>query len=224
MNKKAIEAAESKPVFLPFIAENIPPELRALRQWVAWQARRVKGRWTKVPIDPRTGVNAKSTDSETWGTFAQAAGFHAGRADGVGFVVNGNGIVGIDLDDVRNPDTGELTEAATKMIEEFRAYAELSPSGTGLRIFCRGTMPEDGRKVGAIEYFASKKYLTVTGQKIPGCPDSIEERQATRRPLCRGLCSQGAGGPEERPPGRPPKLARCGDCGEGERGGQRPEV
>ena len=45
---------------------------------------------------------------------------------------------------------------------------EVSPSGKGIRIFVKGTLPEDGRKVGKVEMYQNKRYLTVTGRPLPG--------------------------------------------------------
>ena len=183
--KNAIETGPEKPVALAVIADHIPPEMTANRQWVAWQYRRSKDRWTKVPINPRIRANASSANRETWGEFQEAVDFYkAGHADGIGYVVNGAGIVGIDLDNARDPDTGEVTDDAAKIIRDFATYAEVSPSGTGLRIFCRGTMPEDGRKKGDVEFFQKGKYLTMTGHRLPDSPDSLEgTARTTRRAL-----------------------------------------
>ena len=80
--------------------ERIPPELRALDQWVAW--RLVAGK--KVPINCQTGRNASVSDSGTWATFEEVSRW--GRGDGIGFVLTEDDpYVGIDLDDVRDPNT-----------------------------------------------------------------------------------------------------------------------
>ena len=57
--------------FLPVAAENIPDELKALPQWVVWQAVERNGRTTKPPrqIDGRA---AKANDPSTWTTFEKA--------------------------------------------------------------------------------------------------------------------------------------------------------
>ena len=62
------------------------------------QPRRVCYTSKKVPIDAKSGHNASSTDSSTWATYdiAEAAVKRYGCV-GVGFALNGDGIVGIDL-------------------------------------------------------------------------------------------------------------------------------
>lgn len=178
--KEAMAVASVKPVPLPVNPTNIPPELLSKpRQWVGWRYTRVDGKWTKPLIVPQEGRNARSTDPADWRDFKDAFKYYrAGSVDGVGFVTNGTGgIVAIDLDECRHPDTGELTDEAVGIIKEMNSYTEISPSGTGLRIFVRGVMPEPGRKKGGVEFFQEKKYLTVTGHRLPGYPSSLESRQ-----------------------------------------------
>jgi putative DNA primase/helicase len=97
----------------------------------------------------------------------------------VGFVLTPElDIVGVDLDDVRDPKTGELSAQACAVVDDFDTYTEISPSGTGLRLFAfapKGTLPQDGRKKGSFEIYESGRYLTLTGQRVPGTPDTINE-------------------------------------------------
>jgi hypothetical protein len=59
----------------------------------------------------------------------------------------------------------------------FNSYTEVSPSGTGLRIFAQGKLSGEGRKRGPIELYDQKRFLTVTGDHLPETPTTIEERQ-----------------------------------------------
>src|SRR2546430_143251 len=91
--------------------DNLPEELKARPQWVVWKYEdHGKPKRDKIPYDPRTGQRAKSNSSQTWGTFAEAAAvFLRGGFDGVGFVfASGGGLVGVDLDGCRDPQTGQL--------------------------------------------------------------------------------------------------------------------
>ena len=87
------------------------------------------------------GSAASSTNPETWCDFLHAQeAYEAGRYDGVGFVFDGSdGIVGVDLDDCIDPSVGidSLAPEARKILEGVKGYAEISPSGTGLKIFTR---------------------------------------------------------------------------------------
>ena len=120
--------------------DNIPEELRALPQWV--------GRRGKIPLNPATGEGAKAGIPSTWGTLEQAVtGVNAGRFEGIGFeFATGGGLVGIDLDHVANPHTGEIQPWALEIVQRLDSYTEYSPSGTGLHIFVHGDIPEAGRK------------------------------------------------------------------------------
>lgn len=110
----------------------IPKELRSRPQWVVWGIDKDR---PKKPYNPATMVEAKAGRPETWGTFEQAAGLVlADRAEGVGFEFNLNGLVGIDLDTVRDPQTGFVDPAAEAIIEAIGSYTEISPSGCGFHI------------------------------------------------------------------------------------------
>lgn len=76
-----------KPTSLPVLADNIPEELRALRQWVCWRYESRGGKWTKVPYSI-TDTRADTTAPATWCDFDEAhARWALGRDyDGIGFV------------------------------------------------------------------------------------------------------------------------------------------
>ena len=157
--------------------DNIPEELRSLPQWV--------GRRGKIPLNPATGEGAKAGIPSTWGTLEQAVtGVNAGRFEGIGFeFATGGGLVGIDLDHVANPHTGEIQPWALEIVQRMDSYTEYSPSGTGLHIFVHGDIPEAGRKKTinkdtgeAVELYKEKRYFTVTAQ--PFHPAPIADRAA----------------------------------------------
>lgn len=157
--------------------DNIPEELRSLPQWV--------GRRGKIPLNPATGEGAKAGIPSTWGTLEQAVtGVNAGRFEGIGFeFATGGGLVGIDLDHVANPHTGEIQPWALEIVQRMDSYTEYSPSGTGLHIFVHGDIPEAGRKKTinkdtgeAVELYKEKRYFTVTAK--PFHPAPIAERSA----------------------------------------------
>lgn len=139
---------------------NIPAELRGLRQWVCWGK---PGAARKCPYNPHTGTPAKAGQPETWADFAAAAqAVRAGRYEGVGFEFRtGGGLVGIDLDHCMQD--GKLTEWAAAWVEHFNSYTEVSPSGTGLHILCRGKLPGEAVKRPRGEMYDRARYFTVTG-------------------------------------------------------------
>src|ERR1700686_2179338 len=69
-----------------------------------------------------------------------------GRAPQAGFqrwVGKDEGFVFVDLDHVRNAATGEVKPEAQAIIDLLDSYTEVSASGSGFHIVCRGTLPED---------------------------------------------------------------------------------
>jgi putative DNA primase/helicase len=154
--------------------QNIPDSLRAIPQWVLWKYEERNGKRTKVPYQA-TGAHAKSTDPSTWASFDQVAAV-PGFA-GIGFVVTtASGIVGVDLDHV--VEDGVLSPFARTVVERLDSYAEISPSGTGIRIFCHGALPLRGRKKGHVEMYSTGRFLTVTGNKLPDARATVEQRSA----------------------------------------------
>ena len=123
---------------IPLGYEKIPDELRALPQWVVHKA--------KCPYDPRTGYRAKARQPKTWATFGEAV--NTGDYDGIGFeFMSENGLVGIDLDTVRDPETGWTDPLALEIIDQLDSYTEISPSGYGFHIIARGTTALEWNKV-----------------------------------------------------------------------------
>ena len=72
----------------------------------------------------------------TWRTFEEAVqALESGRYDGIGFVFcSADPFAGIDLDGCRNPESGEISPWARKIISSVKeGYVEISPSGLGVR-------------------------------------------------------------------------------------------
>jgi len=64
------------------------------------------------------------------------------------------------------------------MVRLLNTYAEISPSGTGLHLYLRGTLPPGKRKKGHVEAYEHGRFFTVTGQHLKGTPMTIEARPA----------------------------------------------
>jgi putative DNA primase/helicase len=159
---------KAEPQGIAELLENIPEEMRQYRHWIVWKLEERDGKLTKVPYIAGGVGRASSTDSLSWRSFEEAVqALHAspGRYDGIGFVFSsGDPFAGVDLDDCRNPETGELEEWAEKIIADFGGYAEASPSGEGVHIIVRGKAPN--KKRGQVETYSSERFFTVTGKRI----------------------------------------------------------
>lgn len=141
---------------------NIPLELRALKQWVLWRYEDVgAAKPTKVPYQPN-GKPANVNDPATWSTFENCvAVFRIGKYSGIGFVFSDSCPYSfIDLDDAEGDDA--ILQRHLKIYHEFNSYSEVSPSGKGLHIIVKGTVPA-GRKRSKIEIYSSQRYATMTG-------------------------------------------------------------
>jgi replicative DNA helicase len=153
----------------------IPTTLKELDQWVLW--RTIRG--TKVPFQ-RGGAPASSTNPETWASWDEITECED-ESDGLGFVfLAGGGLVGIDLDGCRNPETGEVDQWAKEIVMKLGSYAEVSPSRSGIKIFCLGKSPFgagkkvlmagtlDAGKQPALELYDRGRYFAVTGWRLGG--------------------------------------------------------
>ena len=184
----------SRPKPVPVDPDGISDALKAIPRWVVWRYVEDVDPGTgevdfnKPPVNARTGGPASSTNPKTWTTFAEAlAAYQRGGLDGIGFVLHRKkaedgkeeqgGLVGVDLDHCRDPKTGEIQPWALEIIRELDTYAEVSPSGAGVRLFLYGALPPHGRKKGDFECYQSGRYVTVTGAHIDGTPRAIEKRQ-----------------------------------------------
>jgi hypothetical protein len=163
----------TRPQVLPVLLESIPQDLKDIPRWVLWKSRPRKKpdgtkTWAKMPY-AATGTPGSSTDAKTWCTYDEAADAHMlGDYDGLGFVL-GEGLHGIDLDDCRDPITGLLSDLALEVLEKVQGYAEVSPSGTGIKIFTPTNL--DGsrtKKEMGVELYRDGRYFTVTGHRING--------------------------------------------------------
>jgi Toprim domain len=157
--------------------------LLAQRQWVLWRWEIPDGKrkLTKVPYQAKNPNSpARSNDSSTWDFFdAVLSSVH--RASGIGFMLSEGSICAFDLDKCRDPATGALAVWARQLLEECMSYAEITPSGTGLRIigYGRGEKVHQNIKLkeklpglseaGSLEIYRNpERYITVTGDVLPG--------------------------------------------------------
>jgi len=151
--------------------ENIPQEMRIFRQWVVWRYEDTDGpKPTKVPYSALNGRLASVTDPATWASFDEAAHCltKSGMYNGLGFVLTeADPFAFIDLDDTKG-DAAAL-DRQVKIYNEFDSYAERSPSGNGLHIIVKGSLPS-GRRRSHIEVYSSARYMTMTGDIYRNAP------------------------------------------------------
>jgi primase-polymerase (primpol)-like protein len=162
-------------------------DIKDLRQWLCWRIEERNGELTKVPYTPRTGQRADSTAPDTWGGYDEAASACKDHSyAGVGFVFTPeDDLCGVDLDKCLDPETGEIEGWARAVIEELDSYTEISPSGKGLHVLVRATLPEGRNRKGRFEAYDRGRYFTVTGKHLAGTPQTIEVRQEALQSVVR---------------------------------------
>lgn len=91
------------------------------------------------------------------------------------------GFVFLDLDHVRDLQTGELKPWASELVDRLDTYTEISASGEGLHLVARGTLPRDFKiDTNPVEIYSGhipNKLLAVTGNVLD-LQSTIKERQA----------------------------------------------
>ena len=147
--------------------ETIPTDLKA-QPWAVWNAepRGGKlGKFNKAPLSPKTGDNIGVNKPHQFGTFDEAkAAYETGIYTGVGILMTGNGIIGVDIDDCKVTFANQVTvKQWVNDAIKLGAYCEYSPSGNGLRLFMYGNLPDKGIKAGSVEIYDNVRFLTVTG-------------------------------------------------------------
>lgn len=165
-----------------FNYDNIPQELKDVKQWVCWVS-------DKTPINPHTLNGSDSTNPEKWGTFDDALTAVGKEATykrdgilknaiikGVGFVL-ANGYAGVDLDAHDKPLDEDLV---AEFLIELNSYCERSRSGEGYHIIGKSTKePEKKRsqKFKEAEFYTKGRYFIMTGDIVHHVPirDFTEE-------------------------------------------------
>ena len=162
------------------VPDAIPAALREQRNWVIWQLEGREGsKPTKRPYNARNLRPASTTDPKTWSGFSEAlTAYQRGGWDGIGFVLTAaDEFTVLDLDGCRDPETGEIETWAETIIHTVDSYTEVSQSGRGIHLFVRAKLPVGGRRKGKLEAYSSARFIAVTGQRLEGTPEGIEQRQ-----------------------------------------------
>ena len=132
----------------------------AIPRWIRHKAKR--------PLHPE-GYWISVTHPSAWSSYQAAKASHYG--DGLGFVLNGDGIVCIDLDHCFDGAPNAEAQALIDSLPE--TYIEVSPSGTGLHVWGYGKM-EAGRRFTrnglSVEIYPSGRFITMTGKALTRAP------------------------------------------------------
>lgn len=184
----------------------LPRQLRDAPCWIQWRWNLGKGgRWSKAPCN-ESGRIIDSVDRTLWQSIKYLEGRRQTRlakiadsgsgVDALGFafafdagMLIGNQKTdehihwGLDVDNCARG--GRLLPGAVRLVQTLGSYAEVSPTGTGIKIFFAGRCPltlsqipvqapGDGGTIiqGTIDV-KRRGFFTVTGKRVPGSPDRI---------------------------------------------------
>ena len=165
--------------------EQIPQELKALPNWICWDAvpDEKRGKIKKVPINALTGGGAMSNNPSTWCDFDTAVRASE-KHSGIGFMFGGCPYFGVDIDgkeeELEAYQRGENGNIISEFISTLQSYTEISQSGKGIHIICRGTLPKRGRRKDSVEMYEDGRFFVMTGnscseyESIAECSDSIK--------------------------------------------------
>jgi hypothetical protein len=175
-------------------------------RWTAWRNEldHSTGKPAKIPYTPWR-QRARIDDPQTWVTRPEAEACARQIVDGLGgglMIALGDlggdiYLAGLDLDACINEE-GPLADWAGAILAAAPTYAEISPSGSGVKVFFhiessevrplldaigaahgqwgvrRGVPGFDDRNHGpAIEIYMAGRFFTVTGRRWPTAPDEI---------------------------------------------------
>ena len=90
-----------------------------------------------------------------------------------------DGLIGVDFDHViRIGVESPIPDRVREAVRALASYTEWSPSGLGLRVICRGSLP-DGKGIVLpwMEMYPTGRYLTITGQRFIGSPKEPQDAQ-----------------------------------------------
>jgi primase-polymerase (primpol)-like protein len=147
----------------------VPAALLERDRWVLHRNKRpvaVGGWWASI------------NDSTVWVSYREAQDALKDpqvRADGVGFILNGDGIVCLDLDNC--VVDGMVDPLVQQFIDALgTSYVEFSPSRTGLHILGFSDLPRGKVLAGGalkVEMYPNGRFITWTGDVVQDAPLSV---------------------------------------------------
>ena len=160
----------------------IPEEMKRLPNWICWNAvyDESRGKIKKLPINAKTGGNAQSNNPDTWTDFYTAVKA-SDKFSGIGFMFGGCEYFGVDIDGVGEElnayQNGDSDNIVSEFIHELQSYTEISQSGNGIHIICKGSLPKNGRRKGNVEMYETGRFFVMTGNS---CSEYSDIKDCTR--------------------------------------------
>lgn len=154
--------------------DSVPEKMRRENRWLAFEViyNDEKKKFDKKPVNSEGKPTNDPTKAESFGTMLAFVEKHEGFV--LGYYIEAP-YIGIDADNCRDPHTGIIAENIMEVIRAYNSYAEVSPSGTGVRIIIAGKKPGDSCRRGSVEIYSHKRAVTITGLRIDGAPTVVNE-------------------------------------------------
>ncbi|WP_435362311.1 type IV secretion system DNA-binding domain-containing protein [Haloarchaeobius sp. DFWS5] len=175
-----------------------PDDLREQPQWLTWKetddGRKIpRAPWASDWLDKY--VNAQ--DPTCWTQFDTARDA-VENYDGhkMAFTIRDRTefpdetYVLVDYDRARDADTGEIHPTVREHIDSAASYTDVSTSGTGVHILCRGSLPDGVKSIdatlpedsafpkAAIEVYDTARFVAMTGEHLAETPTKTTDCQA----------------------------------------------
>ena len=181
---------------------NIPSELKGTPNWVCWKSipdEKSHSGIKKIPINPQTGGHAMSNNPITWSDFDTAVR-ESVKYQGIGYMFTNSPFFGVDIDDCREAiddyNNGGTNNIVYDCISGLQSYSELSQSGNGIHIICKGELPKGARRKGKVEMYDHGRFFIMTGNScseyanIAECTEAIKPLYQkylgeTKKPVCK---------------------------------------
>lgn len=186
---------------------HVPDDIKPYNHWVLWG---VDGQGRKRPLAPwirgdlypaKWGQDAPKRPETDWETahryWRNREAYSAPNGIDVDDILPAPlllhdpidpPLMQVDFDDVRDPDTGEVTDEVHDIVETLGGYCEISQSGEGLHVFVRAELPGGLGKFiapladkGEIELYDHGRAVGATWNQVeesptevPNCQDKVE--------------------------------------------------
>lgn len=180
---------QCKPDVPPLNLERFPTALdplKKIKRWLTWRWEvNSKGKLTKKPYwGHRPKYPAAVNKPKAWGSF-KAASFALEKrelgTDGIGFVLLDTNICAFDIDDCRDPRTGQIHIDALNLVKRANSYTEITVSGTGLRIIGYGSdrYVHGWQMMNSVvkleSYRNCPRFITISGNQLEGTADTLAD-------------------------------------------------
>ena len=172
--------------------EGIANELKNQESWITWKLEERDGKQTKVPysIVGNRFATCDATNIDNAVDLDKALKIATdNHCDGLGFILDGGGVVILDVDHCINDD-GTFNQIATELLNDVdlkTTYVEYSQSKKGLHFIFSdfNVVGIAGRKNSQldIEIYANKHYFAITGYRLEGYGSDLADCQNKTKEL-----------------------------------------